>query len=460
MNRSTPLYAGEARGLEADAVWHELIRAEDMAGPDPWEWATPPGDPEAGLTAPGDVMAGLEEAHARARVLIADQYRMIAELLGDAERDPDPWVGPDPTLDAAWQDPRGRSVAEVRRDRRDLALRAAACDVAMRLRMSETTVRAKANTADTLMTRCPRVWGMFQGGAISEQNARIVASAAASLPDEAVVWEAFDAQVANSARVLAPGKLRVRVRVVRDRVHPESIDVRHTRAAEDRYVQVDDGDDAMSTMTVHGPTVDVHAAWSLIDTTARHLHGQQGESRTLAQLRADVAADVLAGRGAAGAEGIAPVVAITVPAMTLLGEDDRPATLEGYGPIDLAAAKRIAGSATSWIRVLTDPVTGAVLDMDRKTYRVPADLRRWVTTTHPTCIFPGCSRSARECDIDHRVDWQHGGTTSARNLGPECEHHHVVKHGTLWRLEEDPRSRRLRWISPTGAQADLDPPPF
>lgn len=457
MNRSTPLYAGEARGLEADAVWHELIRAEDMAEPDPWEWATPPGDPEAGLTAPGDVMAGLEEAHARARVLIADQYRIIAELLGDAERHPDPWVGPDPTLDAAWQDPRGRSVAEVRRERRDLALRAAACDVAVRLRMSETTVRAKANTADTLRTRCPRVWGMFQGGAISEQNARIVASGAASLPDEAVVWEAFDAQVANSARVLAPGKLRVRVRVVRDRMHPESIDIRHIRAAEDRYVQVDDGDDAMSTMTVHGPTVDMHAAWNAIDRRARHLRAQPDERRTLAQLRADVFADVLA-RGPEG--GIDPVVAITVPVMTLLGRDDRPATLDGYGPIDLESARRIAGSAKSWIRILSDPVTGTVLDVDRATHRVPADLRRWVMNTQTTCVFPGCSRPARECDVDHRVDWQYGGRTAADNLAPACRHHHVVKHGTLWRLGSDPETGTPRWTSPTGAVAGLDPPPF
>lgn len=60
-------------------------------------------------------------------------------------------------------------------------------------------------------------------------------------------------------------------------------------------------------------------------------------------------------------------MAITVPVMTLLVESDEPATLDGYGPIDLDTAKCLAGSATSCIRVLTHPVTGTVLDVDRTT---------------------------------------------------------------------------------------------
>lgn len=75
-------------------------------------------------------------------------------------------------------------------------------------------------------------------------------------------------------------------------------------------------------------------------------------------------------------------------------------------------------------------------------------------------MFPGCRRPARECDIDHLVDWQFGGTTSADNTAPECEHHHVVKHGSLWRVQRDPDTGRLVWMSPTGYEADADPPPF
>lgn len=69
-------------------------------------------------------------------------------------------------------------------------------------------------------------------------------------------------------------------------------------------------------------------------------------------------------------------VVVTVPGLTLLGRGDEPATLEGCGPIDLDTARRLAGSATSWVRLLTHPVSGAPLVLDRTTYRVPVALRR------------------------------------------------------------------------------------
>ncbi|HET8927258.1 MAG TPA: HNH endonuclease [Microbacterium sp.] len=456
MKKPTPLYAGEPRGLDADAAWHDMIDPADMIDVDPAEWALPPGEPRASDPA-RDALIVLEDTHARARVLIAEQYAAMAQLLRDARKNPDPWVGPDPTLDSDWIDPRERTAAHVRRDRRDLAVRAAAADIAVRLRMSETTVRAKANLADTLKRRCPKLWALFLGGAVSEPNARIAATAASDLSATAKeAWTLFDEQVSSSAQTLTPAKLRVRVRVVRDRVHPSSIEDRHKVAAKHRTAWLNDGDDAMSTLTIEAPTVALHAAWNVIDTRARHLRTQADETRTLAQLRADVAADLLTG----GDDRIDPVVAITVPVLTLLGHDKQPATLDGYGPIDLDTAKKLAGKAKSWVRILTHPVTGTILDVDRKTRRPPADLRRWVRLTQPTCTFPGCSRSARDCDIDHRLDWAHGGPTSADNLGPQCEPHHIVQHGTLWQHERDPDTGEDFWTSPTGHRADLDPPPF
>ncbi|MFT4230906.1 MAG: DUF222 domain-containing protein, partial [Microbacterium sp.] len=325
MSRSTPLYAGEPRGLDADAVWHELLDPADLIDVDPAEHALAPGEPEA--ERPVDALTELEEAHARARVLVAEQYRAMASILESAEADPDPWVGPDPTLDPHWADPRERSVADVRRERREFAVRAAAADIAVRLRMSEVAVRAKAADAATLRRRCPHTWRRFLGGAIAEQNARIAARAAASLPSRApAAWSAFDEQVVSSAQVLTPAKFRARARVVRDRVHPASTDERHAEAAAERGVWLNDGDDAMSTLTAFLPAVEARAILDRLDKTARHLHDRPGESRTLAQLRADALCDLTI-RG--GGHDIEPVVAITVPALTLLGHDDAPATLDG-----------------------------------------------------------------------------------------------------------------------------------
>lgn len=133
------------------------------------------------------------------------------------------------------------------------------------------------------------------------------------------------------------------------------------------------------------------------------------------------------------------------------------AELAGYGPIPVSVAERIAAGAGSWSRVLTHPVTGTVLDHDRTTYAVPADLRRRLRARDGTCRFPGYRRRAEHCDLDHTVAWVEGGPTAAENLAGLCRHHHVLKHrqGPLGRWQV--RHRRpgtpegvLEWTSPAG----------
>ncbi|MEX5257539.1 HNH endonuclease signature motif containing protein [Kocuria arenosa] len=133
------------------------------------------------------------------------------------------------------------------------------------------------------------------------------------------------------------------------------------------------------------------------------------------------------------------------------------AELAGYGPIPVSVAERIAAGAGSWSRVLTHPVTGTVLDHDRTTYAVPADLRRRLRARDGTCRFPGCRCRAEHCDLDHTMAWVEGGPTAAENLAHLCRHHHVLKHrqGRLGRWQF--RHRRpgtpegvLEWTSPAG----------
>jgi hypothetical protein len=130
--------------------------------------------------------------------------------------------------------------------------------------------------------------------------------------------------------------------------------------------------------------------------------------------------------------GIRPVVAVTVPVMTLLGHSEEPGDLAGYGPIDAATARELAAHATSFIRLLTHPETGTILSVGRDRYAVPADLRAWLQIRDETCRFPGCSRRAARCDVDHITDWGRGGTTTHSNLIHLCRKHHRLKHTTRW----------------------------
>jgi hypothetical protein len=402
----------------------------------------------------------VDELTRELRRLTARQYALFAQVLADAASCPDPWCGPDPTLDPAWTNPRDLTVAQARAERMEMAQRAAVCDLAVRVHLSEVMIRARADDAQTLRERCPAVWDAFLRGTVDERNADTAAGCARSLPADAPeAWAMFDTAAAAAASLLSPGKFRTFARSLRERVHPESIEDRHRRARGDRSVWLSPEFDGMATWSVYGPAADLHAVHVRVDEAARHLQAQEGEARTLAQLRADVAIDLL--QNAAGPAGSGkPAVAVTIPVLTLLGHGDEPAILDGYGPIDRDTAARLAGDATSWVRILTHPVTGTVLDLDRKTYRVPKALRRWLGVRDPVCTFPGCGRLVRDCDIDHRREWQHGGATSAGNTGPLCEPHHRVKTETHWDIQMDAASGAARWVSPTGIVADADPPPW
>src|SRR5690606_7215494 len=128
------------------------------------------------------------------------------------------------------------------------------------------------------------------------------------------------------------------------------------------------------------------------------LFTEPDEKRTMAPLRADALTDLALGDGAAAPR---VTVAFREPALSLLGQLTDPALLEAVGPIDIETARRLCATAPSMTRLLTDPITGTVLQMDAKQYRPSAALKRWLAITQNTCDFPGCGRRASNCDLDH-----------------------------------------------------------
>jgi hypothetical protein len=149
-------------------------------------------------------------------------------------------------------------------------------------------------------------------------------------------------------------------------------------------------------------------------------------------------------------------VYLTVPVLTLLGHTDQPAELDGYGPIDPDTALRLAAHAPSFRRILTHPETGAYPSYGRKSYRVPADLAGYLRVRDGGCRFPGCSRRAAGCDIDHTIDWATGEATRHENLSHLCRKHHRLKHNTGWRMTQLPGGD-IRWTSPAGREYTSTP---
>jgi hypothetical protein len=127
-----------------------------------------------------------------------------------------------------------------------------------------------------------------------------------------------------------------------------------------------------------------------------------------------------------GEVGGVPVrINVTVPMTTLLGCDE-PGTMHGYGPIDPATARALALGGT-WRRLVTDPLSGTVLDIGRARYRPPADLAALVRARDRTCFRPGCGADADGCELDHSEAFARGGSTAYANLGPGCTIDHRLK---------------------------------
>jgi hypothetical protein len=155
-----------------------------------------------------------------------------------------------------------------------------------------------------------------------------------------------------------------------------------------------------------------------------------------------------------------PAVRVVVAATTLLGVDDAPGELVGHGPIPADLAREIAADPTgTWRRILTDPVSGALVDVGRTSYTPPAAMAEHVRVRDRTCRFPGCRQPAGRCDLDH-VRRYPDGPTSRCNLCTECRHHHRLKHESDWQLENDPDDpAAMTWTSPAGKSYTTHPRP-
>ena len=152
-----------------------------------------------------------------------------------------------------------------------------------------------------------------------------------------------------------------------------------------------------------------------------------------------------------------PLVQIVIPLTTLTGTQDQPSELIGYGPIPPTLARALADDSV-WKRLVTDPVSGTLLDHGRTTYRPPAALAEFVRARDQTCRFPPCNRRALDTELDHTVSWTAAdGPTADHNLYGGCPHHHHLKHDAPgWTVTQTPDGL-ITWTTPTGHRYTSEP---
>lgn len=294
----------------------------------------------------------------------------------------------------------------------------------------------------------------------------------------------------------SPSQLRSRGRQVLEKYYGLSFTKRSRTALRDRRITVEEAADGMSWLSGYLPTASCQAIFSKLDAMARLLKsdpdsaaevqraareaGHKGapaqpaedpaEKRTMDQLRADVFTDmVLNGPRGQGLESVGPEVFVAIPATMLPGTPGGPVgcddtavdgpsaigagegnsiataelepgapvpTLLGGGPIDQESAARLMTAAKTWWRLITDPVTGAVVEFGRDRYRPTAAQRAILQFRDGSCTTPGCSGPLRTCEIDHTEEWQDGGGTDIANIRFGCHRCHRLKSLGLIEVEQ------------------------
>lgn len=126
--------------------------------------------------------------------------------------------------------------------------------------------------------------------------------------------------------------------------------------------------------------------------------------------------------------------------------------------LDPLTAQQLFLDATSYRRLIVDPVSGVPLDLDRRRYRPTRSQRDLLVLRHGTCSRDGCDRLAVDAEIDHILEWRRGGPTDLGNLRPLCPADHRARHRTrlAFRTRGDGTTQV---VTPTGLVSD-EPPPF
>ncbi|MDP5226410.1 MULTISPECIES: HNH endonuclease signature motif containing protein [Arthrobacter] len=373
----------------------------------------------------------------------------------------------------------------------ELAERSVAAEIATATRASDRSVQHQMGAAVELVERFPATLQAFTEGRISAGHVRVIRDAGTVIEDPAARAR-YEHAVLAVAETQAPGRVRrIAVREA-EKAQPEPLAVRHDRACEQRRVWLNPLPDGMAELGAVLPATLAHGVFGRLTSLAKVREetgsgADTAESRTRDQLRADLLADLLLHGAPSGHDtpdgllaGITARVEVTVPVLTLIGDETHEpvaAELNGRHPIDPDTVRLLAGGVSAWDRVLTDPISGAVLAVDR--YRPSEDLKRLLHARDSRCRFPGCNLPANELDLDHTQDAAHGGPTTLGNLAGLCRRHHVLKHQSRWTVTQagpagshvpGPQSRTgpgsssgagkgvLEWTSPAGRTHHDHPP--
>ncbi|CAM3707324.1 HNH endonuclease signature motif containing protein [Kibdelosporangium persicum] len=301
----------------------------------------------------------------------------------------------------------------------------AAEEVAMELNLSPNTTSSQIAFAQALVKRLGATVDALEAGAIDYMCAKAMHDYTADLDDDQASRVERRVLDGGQRENLTRFKHSLRREVIR--ADPAAANERRRLARAKRDVTKWDKPDGTTSLTITMEPHEAQAAYARITSLAEQA-GSTG--RSLAHRKADVFMDLVLGK-----ESKQPPVAVNVlvPMTTLMGLNQEPGEISGYGPITAEYARELAQNAT-WRRVLTDP-SGQVLEVSRRRFASPT-LKRHIQMRDRVCRQPGCTVPAERCQTDHTKTYASGGLTAQDNTAMFCKRHNLMRQRTNWRIEQ------------------------
>ncbi len=346
-------------------------------------------------------------------------------------------------------------------------------ELAAALGISPDAGRQLVADALELRHRLPRMWECVQAGLVPVWKARRVADLTVGYSQS--LADQVDRALMGRAPELSPAhlcemSLRALERWVREieyREHPDAAAAAEEAALAKRGVWLDHRDSTATTrISLTTDTVDALAFDDALTDVASAL-ARLGDTdsldvrraRAVGILAAPQAALDLFDRAGGDSSCIRPMVYLHLAASDLerslpgQGGQARPATgqVEKLGAATLDLLGAWLGRTGADDRITVRPVIDLDATAGTDSHAPPAWMREAAVLRDETCVFPGCNRDSRHCDLDHVDPFDPdgpSGQTNLQNLAPLCRRHHRLKTHGRWRYRRLPDG--YEWTSPTG----------
>jgi hypothetical protein len=326
----------------------------------------------------------------------------------------------------------------------------AAGEIAMELTWTRRHTERQVGLAHQLTQGLPETLARMRAGEINRDKASALAELTETLDDDA--RRKVEEKVVAKAGKRSTRWLRDTARREILRVDPEAAERRRAQRKKERRMEKYPSDDGMSWLSFYLPAEKAEAIYRRVNAIAKGARTRE-DPRSMDEMRADVAMGLLLG----ASSNVTTRIEVRVDATTLMGHDDKPGTLSGYGPVSAGHARELAGSEDSdWYRVLTDPVTGIVVDYGRIRYRPTIPLREIVNARDQRCCALDCYVPASQSEFDHTIPFRDPqGKTAYDSTGPACSFHNKLKE-LGWTVRQL-RPGHFVWVSPAGRMYDSIP---